>query len=141
MSKHSLTLPSTLDSIKKAVNFAEKIANNMKLTETEVCKFAIAISEAVTNAIKHGNKEDKNKNVFININVENEKISVSVKDSGKRFNPDGLKDPTKPENITKSGGRGIYILKSLMDKVDYKFSAEGTELIFHKKYKKNNFEK
>ena len=141
MSKHSLTLPSTLDSIEKAVNFAENIAHIMKLTEAEVCYFVIAISEAVTNAIKHGNKEDKNKKVFINIKVEKEKISVSVKDSGKEFNPEKLLDPTKKENITKSGGRGVYILKSLMDKVDYKFSAEGTELTFHKKYKKNNFEK
>ena len=108
MPKHSLTLPSTLDSIEKAVDLAEKVAGNMKLNETEVSSFAIAVSEAVTNAIKHGNREDKSKKVYLNIDVENDKITVSVKDSGKGFNPDELLDPTKEENITKSSGRGVF---------------------------------
>lgn len=139
MVKHSLTLPSSLNSIEKAVDFSEKIAKDMHLKEEEVSSFAIAVSEAVTNAIKHGNKEDKNKNVFINVSIENNKVTVSVKDSGKGFNPEKLKDPTKPENITKPCGRGIYIVKTIMDNVDYNFQSDGTELIFSKKYSKSSF--
>ena len=88
----------------------------------------LAISEALSNAMVHGNKLDPNKVVVVTLDVFDSKIELSIKDSGQGFDPDEVPDPTRPENILKDSGRGIYIMNSFIDDVFYNFSNEGTEL-------------
>lgn len=89
----------------------------------------IACSEALINAIVHGNKEDESKSVFTNIEMNELKMSVRIKDEGDGFNIEQLPDPTLNENILKESGRGIYIIRSLVDDFECNSSEKGTEFI------------
>jgi len=88
-----MSIPSVLDEITKVEKMAEKAADKMKFSEEEKDSLAIAVTEAVNNAILHGNKQDKNKKVHINFEFEKTKLVVSIKDEGKGFNPDKVSDP------------------------------------------------
>ena len=139
--QYSIKLPSDRKSVEKAVKLAEKVARKMKLISQEQDNLAIAVSEAVTNAVVHGNKLNSEKEAVMDIITKDNEIIVKVKDQGNGFKPDKLPDPLAPENIAKECGRGVFILKNFMDCVDYNFTKEGTEIIISKKYDKNCFKK
>lgn len=101
------------------VGFTEDTKNNIEL----------AVAEASANSILHGNKCDINKNVIIKISISDEKITISFQDEGTGFNPDEVPDPTKPENILRGSGRGVHIMRSLVDDLKYIFNKNSTELI------------
>ena len=123
-----MSIPSVLDEITKVEKMAEKAADKMKFSEEEKDSLAIAVTEAVNNAILHGNKQDKNKKVHINFEFEKTRLVVSIKDEGKGFNPEKISDPLAPENLLKESGRGLFIVSSLMDDVQYHFHKDGTEI-------------
>ncbi len=101
------------------IEFTEEKQNNMEL----------AVAEASANSILHGNKCDINKDVTIKISVSEEKITISFQDEGEGFDPEAVPDPTKPENILRGSGRGIHIMRSLVDDLKYIFRENSTELI------------
>lgn len=125
-----LTISSRLDELKKVEHLSEKIAKKIALAEDEQNNLSIAVTEAVGNAIVHGNKKDPQKKVYIVFRIQKNQVNVSVKDEGKGFDLDQLSDPLDPQNLMKESGRGIFILKSLMDDVDFSFSTEGTTIRF-----------
>jgi serine/threonine-protein kinase RsbW len=84
----------------------------------------IALREALANAIVHGNHEDARKRVHISCRCELDEISISVRDEGQGFDIDRVADPTSPENIKSDHGRGLYLMKALMDEVG--FDESGT---------------
>ena len=103
----------------------KKFENNIRL----------ALTEGLVNAIVHGNKSDKNKNVELNVSINFKKMEISIKDMGKGFELNTEKiDPLNGENLLKSHGRGIYLMKILMDEV--KYLKEKNELILIK-YREN----
>ena len=99
------------------------------LNEDKYNNISLAVAEAISNSMKHGNKNDKKKRVFITIEADNEKMVITLKDEGDGFNPNEIPDPTKPENILKDSGRGIHIMRSLLDDLHFKFTPQGTEII------------
>jgi len=123
-----MLIPSVLEEITKVERMAEKAADKMKFNEEEKDSLAIAVTEAVNNAIIHGNKQDKNKKVHIKFEFEATRLVVSIKDEGKGFNPDKVSDPLAPENLLKESGRGIFIVSSLMDDIQYSFHKDGTQI-------------
>lgn len=131
---YKLVLSSEVENVEKVEELTERITKGMKFSEDERDSIAIAVTEAVNNAIIHGNKLDQSKRVHLSISVVNKTLTVIVKDEGTGFNPEKLPDPLDPENLLKESGRGIFILKSLMDDVIYDFSDKGTvlTLIKHK---------
>jgi serine/threonine-protein kinase RsbW len=133
---YNLTVPSERNSIEGVIIFAENIAKRMKLKKSESDNFAISVSEVVANAIIYGNKLNKDKKVKIDVYINENEITVKVKDEGTGFNPDILKNPTDPENILKETGRGLFILKNLNDKVDFNQTKEGFEVTFSKRFSK-----
>ena len=128
-----MVIPSTLDEIESVEKLAEKAALKMNFNEDEKDSLAIAVTEAVNNAIIHGNKEDESKKVIIEFTFDEDILTVTIEDEGKGFNPENLRDPLAPENLLKENGRGIFILSSLMDEVDYDFASLGTKLVMTKK--------
>jgi serine/threonine-protein kinase RsbW len=84
--------------------------------ETDV---EIALREALANAIIHGNHENPQKHVHVTCRCEPEEMSIAVKDEGRGFDINKLADPTAPENIESVHGRGIYLMKALMDEVRF----------------------
>lgn len=105
---------------------ANKIFN---LPAEKFINLQIACSEALINAIVHGNEEDVNKKVFTYIEYNETVLTVGIKDQGKGFQIDDLPDPTSNENILKESGRGIFIIRSLVDDFTCNSSDNGTEFI------------
>jgi len=132
MKTYKLTLPSQLDKIEDAALFVEKALINLNYCPENRDNVVIAATEAITNAIVHGNKKDPNKTVQITIKELRDRIEVHVKDRGKGFQPSSVCDPLAPENIMRENCRGILIQKSLMDNVAFHFSPKGTEVILTK---------
>jgi len=134
--KFEMTIPSSLDQIEAVEKLAEQAADRMDFSDEEKDSLAIAVTEAVNNAILHGNQQDKDKSVTIKFSFEQNKLICTIKDEGKGFSPDNVSDPLAPENLLKESGRGIFILSSLMDDVRFNFSEKGTELILVKEKKR-----
>lgn len=91
----------------------------------------IAVTEAVNNAIKHGNQNNSSKNVSLTLSLADGLIKFEVRDEGVGFDFHKLPDPTAPENIAKPGGRGIFLMKHLSDEVTFKEKGKVVELSFY----------
>jgi serine/threonine-protein kinase RsbW len=94
---------------------------------------SVAVRESVINAIKHGNKNDESKRVVVEFTPSPadapEEIVIRVRDEGEGFDPEQLPDPLAPENILKSSGRGIFLIRSFMDDVQLRRApARGMEV-------------
>jgi len=122
------TIPSKLDQLKCVEKLTAEASERMHLSEDQMDNLAIAVTEAVGNAIVHGNKKDPHKKVVIKYVLNPESIHVSVTDQGGGFDPDKIANPLDPVNLMKESGRGIFILKQLMDEVTFDFSDRGTTI-------------
>ena len=91
----------------------------------------IAVIESVNNAIVHGNNADKEKNVDLSLLFDEEQIRFTIADEGNGFNINDLPDPTAPENLERTGGRGIFLMKHLADEVSFKNDGQKVELTFY----------
>ncbi len=125
---YNLNLSSTFREAEKIPDFVDQIRDECKLDEEHSETFKLVLSEAVTNAILHGNKENKKKKVDIRIQVSDEAITADVKDQGEGFNPDESKNPLEEENLLDTSGRGIFLIRQFADHVE--FSENGTHLHF-----------
>jgi serine/threonine-protein kinase RsbW len=121
--KKKLVLPSKLESIDEAVLTATNFANDIGFGEDAAFPIDLAMREVVANAIKHGNKFDETKNVEITLEENNEGFEITVRDFGEGFAVENVPDPTNPENLLKSNGRGILFMNNFMDKVEW-FQAD-----------------
>jgi serine/threonine-protein kinase RsbW len=89
---------------------------------------SVAIRESVINAIKHGNRNDSTKHVFVDLETHSNgqpELSIRVRDEGEGFEPQEVADPLAPENLLKSSGRGIFLIRSFMDNVQLRRAPEG----------------
>jgi len=111
---------SSLHIVEKAVDEA---TGELGISEESYGKILVSILEAVNNAILHGNKEDPEKFVDIEIFSTNGGIVIKVSDEGSGFNPGLIPDPTIPENLQELNGRGVFLMSHLADKIE--FSEEG----------------
>jgi serine/threonine-protein kinase RsbW len=114
-----IVIPSSLDYLPKVDEYVERKLRKMGVDKDKLADIAISVTEAVTNAVMHGNKNDLKKKVAINLKADSSCVEIAVEDQGNGFDPEAVQSPTKEENILKPVGRGIFILKSLMDKVDF----------------------
>jgi len=89
---------------------------------------SVAIRESVINAIKHGNRNDADKRVFVEFETamsSSPELSIRVRDQGEGFEPEEVADPLAPENLLKSSGRGIFLIRNFMDDVRLQRAPEG----------------
>jgi serine/threonine-protein kinase RsbW len=124
-----LVIPSQPEYLEKVEIFSKKISRKASLSEDKSDNVAIVLTELVNNAILHGNKGQPEKKVTIKASYHKDHFRLSVKDEGSGFDPAKLKDPRNPENIWKETGRGIFLVKQLIDKVEFFPSEEGTEIV------------
>ena len=94
----------------------------------------VALTEAVNNALQHGNKANPDKNIEVTFRVKSDTLYFTVKDEGSGFNPNTLPDPTDPKNIEKPTGRGIFLMKHLCDNVT--FEDNGVKVVLEFKLNK-----
>lgn len=98
--------------------------------EHDVFGVHLALEEALVNAIKHGNGLDEHKQVTVDCKMSSERLWIRIADEGSGFVPDDIPDPTTPENLDHTGGRGIMLMRSFMSRVEY--NAEGNCVVMEK---------
>ena len=125
-----LTISGSLDELAKVHDWAKTFLARAEISDALHYNVLLAVSEAVTNAIRHGSKEIKDELVHISAWYEGKMLTVSVKDHGEGFIPDDLPDPTQKEHLLTKGGRGVFLLKSLTHYVRFDCSNQGTTVTF-----------
>ena len=131
-SLYTLQLPSRIDSITTVENFIDELSAKYGFSDELYANVLTCLSEAVINAIVHGNRESLEKKVYINLEViENRRLIFTISDEGDGFDFNNLPDPTAPENIENLTGRGVFIIKKLADQCI--FNSKGNELELHLK--------
>lgn len=117
---YRLLLSSNYQESEKVPDFVSEIQSAENLAEDETGKLMLALSEAVTNAIVHGNREDATKNVQAEVAVKPGKIISTVRDEGDGFDPEAdTSDPLSEENLLKQSGRGIFLIRQISDKTEF----------------------
>ena len=129
MKSHILVLNSDRSEVQKFEQLLESVNKEFCLETERFINFQIACSEAIINAIVHGNRENPDKHVHTEVAYNSATITAVIKDEGDGFNVDELPDPTSEENLFKESGRGIFIIRSLVDKFECTSSDSGTKFI------------
>jgi serine/threonine-protein kinase RsbW len=120
-----LSLPSRIDTVATAAAAVAEFLSRSGISEDAAFGIDMAVREAVTNAVLHGNREDENKTVDVTLKSSPDAVEISVHDQGAGFNPEEVPDPTAEENILKASGRGIFFMRSFMDEVNWLIRPEG----------------
>jgi len=129
-SLYTLQLPSRIDSITIVENFIDELSTKYSFSDELYANVLTCLSEAVINAIVHGNRENLDKKVYINLEViEDKRLIFTISDEGEGFDFNNIPDPTAPDNIEKLSGRGVFIIKKLADQCI--FNSKGNELELH----------
>ena len=124
----SYTLDSTLDTVNSAEEAASQIATEAGFADEEVMKIAMAVREAAVNAVLHGNAYDPGKKVTVDFERTANDLVITIRDQGKGMDLSRIPNPLAPENLLKTSGRGIFLMRSFMDVVEIRPSQTGTEL-------------
>lgn len=126
-----IELNSNSDSIAEVEKLIDEVCEINKVNQDYYGNILIAITEAVNNAIVHGNKKDPLKKFSVVCASDEEKLTFRVKDQGQGFDFDNLPDPTDPANIEKPNGRGVFLMRNLADEVNFEDNGRVVELNFH----------
>jgi serine/threonine-protein kinase RsbW len=124
----SYTLDSTLETVDSAEQAATRIAGQAGFNEDEVMQISMAVREAAVNAVLHGNAYDPNKKVKLDFERTGSDLVITIRDQGKGLDPAKIPDPLAAENLMKTSGRGIFLIRSFMDEVQINPSLTGTEI-------------
>ncbi len=126
-----IEIPSLAENIRMIESFIDNAKEKYHLDDDIYGNIMIAVTEAVNNAIRHGNRGDSSKNVSLSLAFEEGLIKFKVEDEGTGFDYQNLPDPTSPENLEKPGGRGIFLMKHLSDEVAFDENGRVVELSFY----------
>ena len=126
-----IEIPSINENIRIIESFIDNAKERFNLDDDIYGNIMIAVTESVNNAIMHGNKNDRTKNVTLILSLNNNIINFKIKDEGIGFDFQNLPDPTSPENLDKPSGRGIFLMKHLSDEVNFSNNGSLVELSFY----------
>src|SRR5690606_16828395 len=110
-----LKLASDPKNVARIESFVDHLVHKYGISSDVSCNILISLTEAVTNAIIHGNARDCNKQVLVRLKKDKNKLAFIISDEGCGFDFDNLPDPTSPENLLKIGGRGVFLMRQLSD--------------------------
>jgi serine/threonine-protein kinase RsbW len=125
----AVTLPTDFQSLVDVENLVEKVCQTVGIQEDMFGNVLIAVTEAVNNAICHGNNLNNTLNIEVAVADASNAFCFKIKDQGNGFDYNNLPDPTAPENILKENGRGIFLMRNLSDEVT--FNELGNEVIIY----------
>ena len=131
MNSIKISIPSLIENIKIVESFIDNAREKYPINEDIYGNIMISVTECVTNAIVHGNNMDRNKKVNLELHLDENQVEFIIMDEGKGFDYDHLVDPTAPENLEKTGGRGIFIMKHLADGIKFEDKGRKTILTFY----------
>lgn len=127
---HKLEIGSDLKYMLEVEGMIDEVCSSYELNEDHYGNILIAVTEAVNNAIVHGNLNDEDKKVTIEANKQDKEVVFIISDEGKGFDYTNLPDPTAPENIEKPDGRGIFLMKNLSDEVSFDLNGSKVSITF-----------
>jgi len=130
--KHTLTLKSKFEEAEKALKVIDLLEHDLGIGPDLSAKLMLAISEAATNAIVHGNKENPKLRVLVETTADDKAIYISVTDEGGGFAPSSVPDPTDEENLLKTSGRGIFLINELADDVQHSENGSKITMTFNR---------
>ena len=125
-----LKLASDPKNVARVESFVEHLVDKYGISPDVYGNILISLTEAVTNAITHGNASDKTKTVQVRLKKQNNKLAFLISDEGGGFDFDNLPDPTAPENLLKLGGRGVFLMRQLSDDVAFYNNGSTVEICF-----------
>jgi serine/threonine-protein kinase RsbW len=126
----TLKLSSHPRSVEKVPTFVDSLANTLRISPDTYGDILTSLTEAVNNAIIHGNKQDESKVVEVSTKRSGSKLAITVKDEGRGFDYKNLPDPTSPDKILECGGRGVFLMRQLADKCKFTDNGRIVEMEF-----------
>ncbi|KAB2921660.1 MAG: ATP-binding protein [Bacteroidetes bacterium] len=126
MTLHELHIPSSRKNIHRVEEFFRTVNESYGLPDEKLHALLVAVTEAVNNGIIHGNRNDETKMVTVTCGRKGERLTVTVRDEGSGFDPSSVTDPLEEDNLLRTGGRGVFLMKAFMESVSY--NAEGNEV-------------
>jgi serine/threonine-protein kinase RsbW len=137
----SYRMESTLESVNKAEEMADKVAAQAGIDEDTRSGVSMAVREAMINAVLHGNNYDPAKRVNLTLEQNGKELIVTITDEGHGFVPEEVPDPLAPENLLKESGRGIFLMRAFMDEVRFRKLNPGTEIILIKRIQSSDLDR
>jgi len=117
-----------MESVTEVEAAADQLATEANLDEDQRFHIGMAVREAAINAVLHGNEYDPARHIDVSMENTGKDLVIVIADQGEGFNPENLPDPLAEENILRGTGRGIFLIRSLMDEVHFRQLHPGTEL-------------
>ena len=134
--KHiAVTLETLLDSVDLAEDIALRIAQAAGFDEDNRYRIGMAVREAMINAVEYGNQHSRSKKIFLDLELEADKLVIRVRDQGPGFDLTDVPDPLDEENLLRTSGRGLFLMRAFMDEFSLRRpAAGGAELVMAKRY-------
>jgi serine/threonine-protein kinase RsbW len=126
--RRSFRLSSTMESVSEVEEAADQLATEAGLDEDQRFHIGMAVREAAINAVLHGNEYDPARQIDVSMENTGKDLVIVIADQGHGFIPENVPDPLAAENILRGTGRGIFLIRSLMDEVHFRQLHPGTEL-------------
>jgi serine/threonine-protein kinase RsbW len=117
-----------MDSVGEVEAAADRMAADAGLDEDQRFHVTMAVREAAVNAVLHGNEYDPSREIAVGLENTGKDLVFTIADQGRGFNPESVPDPLAEENLLRGTGRGIFLIRSLMDEVHFRQLHPGTEL-------------
>jgi serine/threonine-protein kinase RsbW len=124
----ALTLPSSLSTVETVEEKATEYAQRAGFDEDTAGQISMVSREAAVNAVLHGNKKDPGKKVRATFKVTPENLTIQIADEGEGFDPSAIPDPLSPEGLLKPSGRGVFLMRAIMDEVHFRQLSPGAEI-------------
>ncbi|KAA3635210.1 MAG: ATP-binding protein [Calditrichaeota bacterium] len=129
---NTIIVPSSLEYLTNIDDFIEGILRGFGTDDSAIADIAISVSELVNNSVSHGNKASEDKTVSVSIDKKGSDVVIVIEDQGDGFDPEEISNPLDEANLLKDSGRGIFIVKSLMDSLEVNKTETGTSIIIKK---------
>jgi serine/threonine-protein kinase RsbW len=126
----SIRLTSNPINVDKVSSLVENLASRFRLAPDTYGNILISLTEAVNNAIIHGNRQDESKIVEVRTERRNGRLAILVRDEGRGFDFSNVPDPTTPERVCECGGRGVFLMRQLSDKCHFHDNGRTVEMEF-----------
>ena len=125
-----LELPSDLRVIEAAVTYLVGRCRAYAFAGSRLnLNFRVGVTEALANAVLYGNRRDPSKSVRVEVRLDSRRVVLHVVDEGPGFDPGRVPDPTLPDNLDRPGGRGLFLIRELMDEVEYNDRGNAVRLV------------
>ena len=128
-----IDIPSRIQTLEETDRLVYRLAKAVGLDEDSRDDILTAVHEALVNAIVHGNKEDEDLHVTLRLALHPDQLEIRIRDEGRGFDPDSVPNPLSSGNLFKPSGRGIHLMRVLMDKVTFRCSDRGMEVTMVKR--------